>query len=91
MTNKIGKGTVTYIGVDTDSGELERDVLKKVYEQAGATTENYPEGVYVQWRDGFWVAVNYSSTDYPLEISAKAELLIGNPTLKPAGVTVWKE
>lgn len=91
VTNKLGKGTVTYIGVDTDSGQLERDVLKKVYEQAGATTENYPEGVYVQWRDGFWVAVNYSSTDYQLEISAQAEVLVGNATLKPAGVTVWKE
>lgn len=91
VTNKLGKGTVTYIGVDTDKGELERDVLKKVYEQAGATTENYPEGVYVQWRDGFWVAVNYSSTDYQLEIPAKAEILVGNTTLKPAGVTVWKE
>lgn len=91
VTNTIGKGTVTYIGVDTDNGQLERDVLKKVYEQAGATTENYPEGVYVQWRDGFWVAVNYSSTDYQLEIPAKAKILVGNATLKPAGVAVWKE
>jgi beta-galactosidase len=91
VVNKLGKGTVTYIGVDTDSGDLERDVLRKVYEQAGATTENYPEGVYVQWRDGFWVAVNYSSNDYQLVIPAKAEILIGNGTLKPAGVTVWKE
>ncbi|WP_269243153.1 beta-galactosidase [Flavobacterium limnophilum] len=90
VINKIGKGTVTYIGVDTDDAKLERDVLKKVYEEAGATTENYPEGVYVQWRDGFWVAVNYSSTDYQLEIPAKAEVLVGNATLKPAGVTVWK-
>ena len=91
VTNKRGKGTVTYIGVDTDTGELERDVLRKVYEQAGATTENYPEGVYVQWRDGFWVAVNYSSTNYQLEIPVKGEILIGNATLKPAGVSVWKE
>ena len=91
VVNKIGKGTVTYIGVDTDNGDLERDVLRKVYEQAGATTQNYPEGVYVQWRDGFWVAVNYSSTNYQLEIPVKAEILIGTATLKPAGVTVWKE
>lgn len=91
VTNTIGKGTVTYIGVDTDDASLERDVLRKVYEQAGATTENYPEGVYVQWRDGFWVAVNYSSTDYQLQIPAKSEILIGNATVKPAGVTVWKE
>lgn len=91
VTNTVGKGTVTYIGVDTDDASLERDVLRKVYEQAGAATENYPEGVYVQWRDGFWIAVNYSSTDYQLEIPPKAEILIGNSTLKPTGVTVWKE
>lgn len=91
VTNRIGKGTVTYIGVDTDNGMLERDVLRKVYQVAGATTENYPEGVYVQWRDGFWVAVNYSSTNYQLEIPTKAQILIGNSILKPAGVTIWKD
>lgn len=39
----------------------------------------------------FWVAVDYSLTDYQLEISAKADILIGNITLKPVGVVVWKE
>lgn len=91
VTNKIGKGTVTYIGVDTDDAALELDVMRKVYEQAGASTENYPEGIYVQWRDGFWVAVNYSSNDYNLNLPAKTKIIMGENTLKPAGVTVWKE
>jgi beta-galactosidase len=90
VTNKIGKGTVTYIGVDTDDAQLEKDVLRKVYTQANITTENYPEGVYVQWRDGFWVAVNYSSEDYKLKTPAQVDFLIGAAILKPGGVSVWK-
>jgi len=91
VTNKIGKGTVTYIGIDTDDLQLERDVLRKVYEQAGTTTENYPEGIYVQWRDGFWVAVNYTSNDYTLNLPANAKIILGEKLLKSPGVTVWKE
>jgi beta-galactosidase len=91
VTNRIGKGTVTYIGVDTDDELLERDVMRKVYAQAGISTENYPEGIYVQWRDGFWVAVNYSSNDYELSLPESAKIILGENTLKPAGVTVWKD
>lgn len=91
VTNKIGKGTVTYIGVDTDDAQLEKDILKTVYSNANISTENYPEGVYVQWRDGFWVAVNYSSTDYLLEIPENANIIIGTNTVKSGGVTVWTQ
>ncbi|WP_338357095.1 beta-galactosidase [Yeosuana marina] len=91
VTNSIGKGTVTYIGVDTDDAQLEKDILKGVYNKAQIPTEDYPEGVYVNWRDGFWVAVNYSSKDYGLNIPQNANILIGSKTLSPGGVTVWKE
>jgi beta-galactosidase len=91
VKNKIGKGTVTYIGVDTDDAQLEKDILRSVYNHAQISTENYPEGVYVQWRDGFWVAVNYASENYELKIPSNANLLIGSKTLPSGGVTVWKE
>ncbi len=91
VTNNIGKGTVTYIGVYTDDFQLERDILKGVYNNAQISTEDYPEGVYVNWRDGFWVAVNYSSKDYGLYIPQNANILIGSETLSPGGITVWKE
>jgi beta-galactosidase len=90
VTNKLGKGTVTYIGVDTDEGLLEKDVLKKVYQNANIAVDDYPEGVYVQWRDGFWVAVNYSSKDYQLEIPVNSTVILGARILKPGGVTVYK-
>jgi len=91
VTNNIGEGTVTYIGVDTDDVQLERDVIKSVYKNANISTENYPEGVYIDWRDGFWVAVNYSSKNYELLKPNKNKFLIGNQTVKPGGVSVWKE
>jgi beta-galactosidase len=91
VTHKIGKGTVTYVGVDTDDAQLEKEVLRKVYTQANITTENYPKGVYVQWRDGFWVGVNYSSNNYELKIPENANMLIGNGILKSGGVSVWKD
>lgn len=91
VKHKIGKGTVTYIGVDTDDSKLEKDILRNIYTAAGATTEDYPQGIYVYWRDGFNIAVNYTSNDYTIDIPATAKILVGEKTLKPAGVLVWSE
>jgi beta-galactosidase len=86
----LGSGTVTYIGVDTDNGALEKNVLRQVYSDGGVATEDYPPGVLVYWRDGFNFAVNYSSTEYNMNLPATAKILVGEKTLKPAGVLVWK-
>jgi len=87
---KLGKGTVTYIGTDTDDGKLEKDVLKKVYESAGIGVKELPEGVMLNWRDGFWVAINYSSVNVTIDIPQNANILFGTKELTPAGVVVWK-
>jgi beta-galactosidase len=86
-----GNGTVTYIGVDTDDSKLEKDVIRQVFTAANASSENYPEGIYVYWRDGFYIAVNYSSDNYTINISDKGKILIGDKILKPADVLVWCE
>lgn len=91
VKHKVGIGTVTYIGVDTDDFTLEKEILRKTYEAGGATTEDYPEGVYVYWRDGFHIAVNYSSNEYSMNLPGNTQILIGEKTIKPAGVLVWKE
>lgn len=91
VRRQFGKGYVTYIGVDTDDSRLEKDILRETYQKMGATTENYPEGVFVYWRDGFYVAVNYSSADYKMELPGSVKILIGEQMLKPAGVLVWSE
>ncbi|HLP18602.1 MAG TPA: beta-galactosidase [Bacteroidota bacterium] len=89
VQRSLGKGTVTYIGVDTDSGKLEKDMMREIFTHANVPTENYPEGVFVNWRSGFFVAVNFSSTEYTIDLPAGATILIGGKHLAPAGVTVW--
>jgi beta-galactosidase len=91
VTRKLGRGTVTYIGVDTLDGKLERDVLRKIYARAGADVESYPPGIYVEWRDGFFVAVNYSSTAFNVPVRPGSTIVIGSNPLPPAGVLVWRE
>src|SRR5665647_924252 len=76
VKHKIGKGSVTYIGVDTDDSKLEKDILRDTYTKVGATTEDYPEGIYVYWRDGFYIAVNYSSDNYTMNLHATAKILV---------------
>ncbi|HEV3471177.1 MAG TPA: beta-galactosidase [Pyrinomonadaceae bacterium] len=87
---RLGKGSVTYVGVQTRDGRLEREVLREVYRRAGVATEDYPAGVYVDWRDGFWVAVNYSSSPADIPLPAGAQVLLGARPLKPADVLVWR-
>lgn len=91
VKHRIGKGSVTYIGVDTDDSKLEKDILQDIYADTGATTEDYPQGVFVYWRDGFYVAVNYSSDNYTMDVPENAKILVGEKILKPAGVLVWSE
>jgi beta-galactosidase len=89
---KLGKGIVAYIGPDTDTGELEKDVVREVYKRANIETENLPEGLIIEWRDGFSVAMNYSSTEiYKTPMPDKAKILIGGRSLKPTEVAVWVE
>jgi beta-galactosidase len=91
VNHKIGKGSVTYIGVDTDDSKLEKEILREIYTKAEASTENYPEGIYAYWRDGFNISVNYSSNNYTMDVPATAKILVGEKTMKPAGVLVWSE
>lgn len=91
INRKLGKGSVTYVGPDTDDGELEKSVLRRVYQQAGIPVKELPAGVILEWRDGFWVGVNYGDRVYNVNVPASGKVLIGDKALKPAGVVVWKE
>jgi beta-galactosidase len=61
-----------------------------VYESAGIAVVEQPEGVMVNWRDGFWVAINYSSVNVSIHIPQNASIVLGTKELAPAGVVVWK-
>jgi beta-galactosidase len=90
VSRKLGKGTVTYIGVDSKNGGLEKQVLTQLYEQQHIAIENYPEGIMVEYRDGFGIAVNYSDKVYNMALPENATILIGTKAMKTADVLVWK-
>jgi beta-galactosidase len=89
-TRSLGKGTITYIGVSTDSGILERQIVRDTYTKAGVKIEDLPKGVYMEWRDGFFVAVNYTDKDFRLDLSPNSKILFGINPLIPAGALIWK-
>ena len=88
--NQLGKGTVTYIGPDSNDGDLEYAVLKKLYNRLKIDIENYPKGIIVEYRDGFGIALNYSDQNYEVQIPAEKKILVGTKNLSPAGVCVWQ-
>ncbi|HEX6624210.1 MAG TPA: beta-galactosidase [Pyrinomonadaceae bacterium] len=91
VTRRLGRGTVTYVGVESLTGELERDLLRRVFTTAGVAVENYEDQFLVDWRDGFWVATNFTSKRQLAPAPPNAKILIGTRTVEPAGVTVWME
>ena len=91
ISHKFGKGTVTYVGVDSKNGQLEKDVLTKLYQKLNIPIMNLPEGIMADYRNGFGIAVNYSDKvfDYPLK--KETEIIFGTKKIPTAGVLVWKE
>ncbi|MGV8092602.1 MAG: beta-galactosidase [Mangrovibacterium sp.] len=48
----------------------------------------HPEGIMVEYRDGFGIALNYSDKNYEMELPSGTEILIGNKNIPAAGVLV---
>ena len=86
----LGRGSVTMIGVWTDDGALEREVVRGVYERAGVAIEALPAGVFLEWRDGVFVLVNYNPSPFTMALPAGATVLFGANPVPPAGVLVWR-
>jgi len=91
VTRRLGRGSVTYIGVESLGGELERDLLRGVFERAGVGVRDLPNGFHVEWREGFWVATNFTERTIQAPAPADAKILLGSRDVPPAGVTVWQE
>ncbi len=91
VTKKSGKGSVTYIGVVTSNGMLERRLIRGVYQRANIPIDDLPKGVYVAWRDGFFTGVNYTGDTVSLPTPQGAKILIGSNPVLPAGAVIWKE
>lgn len=87
---KLGKGSVTYVGVDSHNGSLEKDVLSKLYGKLQIPVMNLPYGVTLEYRNGIGIVLNYSDKNYEFNLPAGAKVLIGNTTIPTAGVLVFK-
>jgi beta-galactosidase len=87
---RLGKGTVTYVGVDSKTGALEKAVLTKLFNQLNINVENLPEGLLLDYRDGFGIAVNYDDKPHEIKLKPSEKVLIGNTKIPTAGVLVWK-
>lgn len=90
-TRRLGKGSVTMIGVSTDDGMLERDIVRGVYQRAGVAIEDLPKGVFHEWRGGYDVMVNYNTEPFRPALPASAKIVHGKTPLAPAQALVWKE
>ena len=90
LHNNLGKGGVTYVGVDSRDAELEKAVLSKLYDRQGLSHLDLPPGVVVEYRDNFGIAMNYSNKTYEFPLPSQAEILIGDKQIETADVLVWK-
>lgn len=91
VKNKLGKGQVYYIGAWSHDDALEYAILQQAFADAGAKVLNLPPYVFVEWRSGYYLGVNYSSDPATLPIPANAKVLHGQATLQPGEVAVWME
>jgi beta-galactosidase len=86
---KLGKGSVTYIGVDSNDGKLEAAILAKLYAELNIPIEQLPYGITLEYRNGLGIVLNYSDKSYTYQLPQKAKVIIGDPTLPTAGVLVF--
>lgn len=87
---KLGKGSVTYIGVDSSDGALERQVLDKLYSRLQIEVMNLPYGVTMEYRNGLGIVLNYSDQPYQFALPQGVKVLIGTLNIATAGVLVFK-
>lgn len=85
-----GKGSVSYVGVDSQDGNLEKAVLAKIYDRINLPRMELPPGLVVEFRDNLGIALNYSNYTCEFPLPEKAEILIGSPNIETAGVLIWK-
>ena len=86
----LGKGTVTYVGVDSKDGTLEKEVLTKLYATLNIPVMDLPYGVTMEYRNGFGIVLNYSDKPYEFQLPKGSEVLIGDTKIPTAGVLVFK-
>jgi beta-galactosidase len=91
VTRRLGRGSVTYVGVDSADGALEAQIVRGVYRDAAVPVESLDDGFLVDWRDGFWVATNFTAKSQTAPVPDGSTILVGTREVPVAGVTVWQD
>lgn len=87
---RLGKGTVTYVGVDSRGGDLEQEILKRLYAELQIPVLDLPYGITLEYRNGLGIVLNYSDKPYAFALPAGSKVVIGEPTIPTAGVLVFR-
>ena len=88
-TRRLGRGTVTYVGVDSTDGALEKAVLKRLYDELNIPVLDLPYGVTMEYRNGMGIVLNYGDKPYRFELPEGAKVLLGEEEIPTAGVLVF--
>jgi beta-galactosidase len=71
---------------------LEYQVLRCVYgESVGDLPFDLPPYVFAHYREGLWVAVNYTDKPTPIPVPKGSHILLGTKVLQPGEVLVWQD
>ncbi len=84
-----GQGRIHYLTTWPDPDLFNR-ILIRLAEQAGLEPSLVPEGVRISRRGDLTFAINYSPEPRQAPAHDEAEFLLGERTLPPAGVAVWR-
>lgn len=88
-TRRLGRGTVTYVGVDSIDGALEKAVLQRLYDALHIPVLDLPYGVTMEYRNGMGIVLNYGDKPYRFELPEGAKVLLGDEEIPTAGVLVF--
>ena len=77
--------------MDSQNGEFEAQLVGDVFRRAGVAVAGYDDGLVVHWRDGFWVATNFTERRQTAPAPPEVKLIVGQRDPPPAGVAVWQE
>ena len=80
---------VFYVGTLTNA-EFLHDFLGHLCSDAGIMTHDLPPDVRIEQRGNLMFAFNYSEEEQELLLDEKAEVLLGESSMQPHDVTVWK-
>jgi beta-galactosidase len=85
----VRSGQFTYLGTLTNRAFL-LDFLQQQCEHNGVRTYRFDKDIRVVQRGALMFAFNYSEQPQVLPIAANTQWLLGNATVEPHGIAVWR-